>query len=279
MSERELNYIEKQPRFNIEKRMGPKQNEVSFSPERGGIITSLKLKDKEILYLDMDTFNDNLKNVKGGVPILFPNAGPLTEGPYPLEQHGFARDANWTTIESAPNEFITELKSDESTKEIFPFNFKTQTKTVLEEDGSASIYRETTNLETDKDMPLSEGLHPYFPVPENEKKNIKFDFPGGDVVESEIEKWTSGTPIKAIKIDNPKVSNPEVDLNVTIPGLGTLVFDFSPEYKRIWVWSQEGKDFICIEPVMRDAGGLVSDPEFIKPQETFSSKVNIRLEN
>ena len=53
-------------------------NEVSFSPERGGIITSLKLGGKELLYLDEETFRNPEVNVKGGIPILFPNAGPLS---------------------------------------------------------------------------------------------------------------------------------------------------------------------------------------------------------
>ena len=122
-------------------------------------------------------------------------------------------------------------------------------------------------------MPVSEGFHPYFPVPEDEKQNIRFDFPGGDIIEKSFSEWSQG---KTTKIDNPKVTDPNATLRVTIPKLGTLVLDVSPEYKRIWIWTQPGKDFICIEPVVRDAGGLVDDPELIKPQQTFSTKVNIR---
>ncbi|MFA4937082.1 MAG: hypothetical protein WC575_02205 [Patescibacteria group bacterium] len=261
-------------RFPIEKRIGPNNNEVSFSPQRGGIITSLKLKGEEVLYFDLNTFNDSEVNVKGGIPILFPNAGPLKEGPFLLRQHGFARNSeNWIVKDSPANEFIEELSSDEATKEVYPFNFLSRTKAILEEDGSMTLLRETTNLEHDKDMPVSEGLHPYFPVPDNEKKNIRFDFPGGEVVENSFSSWSQG---QTAKIDNPKLKDPSVVLRVMIPKLGTLALDVSQEYKRIWVWTQPGKNFICIEPVMRDAGGLINDPELIKPQHTFSTKINIR---
>jgi len=73
--------------------------EVSYSPERGGIITSIKIGDKEILYMDESTFNDKGANVKGGIPVLFPNAGAIpdeikTEEFANLKQHGFARESH-----------------------------------------------------------------------------------------------------------------------------------------------------------------------------------------
>ena len=45
----------------------------------------------------------------------------------------------------------------------------------------------------------------------------------------------------------------------------------------IWSLSKHKKDFFCIEPVMRDAGGIVEDPEKIKPKETFMARVNFKL--
>ena len=40
------------------KREGPKSNESIVNPERGGIITSLKLDGKEILYMDYYSYLD-----------------------------------------------------------------------------------------------------------------------------------------------------------------------------------------------------------------------------
>ena len=58
---------------------------------------------------------------------------------------------------------------------------------------------------------------------------------------------------------------------------GTLIIDLSPEYKKIWIWSMVGKDFICIEPIMRDAGGLIENPENIPPKKTLHTRVNFKL--
>lgn len=69
-------------------------------PERGGIVTEFKVGDKRILYLDEETLEDLEKNVRGGIPILFPQAGSLSEtSKYPLKQHGFARNMPWEVRE------------------------------------------------------------------------------------------------------------------------------------------------------------------------------------
>jgi D-hexose-6-phosphate mutarotase len=71
--------MEKNPQLKIETVKTPEGNEVSFCPERGGIITSIKFDGNEVLYMDDETFNNKEVNVKGGVPILFPNAGPIPD--------------------------------------------------------------------------------------------------------------------------------------------------------------------------------------------------------
>lgn len=274
-----------EPRFHIETISTPDGGEVSFSPERGGIITSLKLnkgKDgplTELLYLDMDTFNEPGKNVKGGVPPLVPNAGPLGEGTsFPmLKQHGFARDsAAWFQETTGdPRTFLESLDPDNAMKEAFPYEWHHSMGGTLEEDGSFTLRQRMTNRETEKAMPLSMGLHPYFRVDPERKNNITFDFPGGKEIEDNWQVWAKGG---TVRVDNPKAKDPKAVLRVGIPDLGTIVLDVSREYKRIWVWSQPGKGFVCVEPVMRDAGGLDDDPEMVPPNATFEGRVNIRLE-
>lgn len=248
----------------IEKVVTPGGNEVSSSAERGGIILGIKFQDKEILYLDNEIFKNVENPVRGGIQILFPNAGPipgeLQEGELKnLKQHGFARNEKWET-ETIDNGFIETLNSSEETEKIYPYKFKLTIKVEFDTDNSLTITQITENLEKDKEMPISSGLHPYFKVPNDEKKNIKFNYPGGEIIEEKIKNWEDD--IKAISLENPNMP-----IEIDIPGLGTLVFEISEEYKRIWVWSQAGKDFICIEPVMRDKGGIISDPVKIKPGE------------
>jgi len=273
------NYFEKQ-NLKIETIKGFNGGEASYCPERGGIISSLKLNNKEILYLDEKTFQDTSINVKGGIPILFPNAGPLTENSeFPnLPQHGFARNSKWKT-ENVDDGFKETLITNEETALMYPYNFDFSISGKFTSDGSFLMNQEVENKEKEKELPLSFGFHPYFKVPGEEdsntkKKNIKFNFEGGNLIEEQVETWANG---KAISIDNPKVKNPEAIMEIEIPGLGTLSIEASPEYKKIWVWSMPEKDFICVEPVMRNKNGLINDPEKIKPKEKFSASIKFNL--
>lgn len=252
----------------------PEGNEVSFCPERGGIITSLKLNGQEILYLDQDTFKDINVNVKGGIPILFPNAGPIpdnmkTEALKNLKQHGFVRNSKFNSIKKI-NVFNESLSSDLKTKEVYPYDFKLSIDGHFEKDNSFSIIQTVENI-GENEMPISSGFHPYFKVSSEEKKNIKFNFKGGDYIKDQFEKWSNNEYVS--------IENPNEPIEIVIPNLGVILLNFSKEYKRIWVWSMEGKDFICVEPVMQDVGGIITDPEKIKPNSTHFSSINILLKN
>lgn len=258
--------------LKIETVKSPEDSEVSFCPERGGIITSIKIKGKEILYLDEETFKNSEVNVKGGVPILFPNAGQIPdeikfENLKNLKQHGFARDSKFNS-EKTTDGFKENLISNSNTKEVYPYDFNLSLDCHFGKDNSFSIIQTVENT-GENEMPISSGFHPYFKVPSEQKNNIKFNFKGGDFVEEQVAVWANG---KAVSIENPNTP-----LEVEIPGLGILVFNISKEYQRIWVWSQEGKDFVCIEPVMRDKGGIILNPEIIKTKEKLTTTFNILL--
>ncbi len=259
----------------IETIKGPNGSEVSFYPERGGIINSMVLNGKEILYLDEETFKDENANVRGGIPILFPNSGSLSENSlYPdLAQHGFARKLKWKK-ESIQNGFKEILLSNEETKKIYPYDFRFSVSGNFEQDGSFTLEQVIENKE-EIDMPISMGLHPYFKVPNSEKKNIKFDFEGSKQIEDQIEKWSNG---EYISIDNPKIKDPKAVIKLIIPSLGTIIIDPSIEFEKIWIWSMPGQDFICVEPVMRDKNGLIDNPKMIKPKEKLKMSVNFKLE-
>lgn len=269
------NIIEQIDTLKIEKIQGPNEGEACYCPKRGEIITSIKLGGKEIIYLDEETFKNINTNVKGGIPILFPNAGPITENPeFPkLPQHGFARNSEWEN-EKTENGFKGTLLSNEETKKMYPFDFKFSVSGNFENDGSFTFKQEVENIGENIELPLSMGLHPYFKVPNDEKNKIQFNFEGGNEIEEKAEVWING---KAISINNPKIKDPNAIMEVIIPSLGSLIIDASIEYEKIWVWSMLGKDFVCIEPVMRDKDGLINNPEKVKPNEKFSAKVNFKL--
>jgi galactose mutarotase-like enzyme len=248
-------------------------DEVSFCPRRGGMITSLKLQGKEILYFDEVTFYDTQASVRGGMPILFPNAGIIPEGTQNselsnLKRHGFARDMAWS-FQKEERGFSESLVSNAETKKVFPYDFKLSLRGEFQDDGSFTVHQKIENLDT-RDLPVSSGLHPYFKVGRSDKGNIQFDFPGGDVIKGNTDEWLNGGTVC--------IDNPSTPISITIPNLGVLVLQLSPEYEKIWVWSMPEKDFICIESVMRDEGGIVQSPCMIESGKSLELSFNIRLE-
>ncbi len=258
----------------IERLEGESRNAVSFSPERGGIITSLQFGGQEVLYFDESTFNDPAKNVRGGVPVLFPNAGPGNEALYPgLKQHGVARLSHDWVKEAAPDnhlgsfaESLTILLPTPS----YPYMFRTGISGSFDEAGVFTLTQSAANLSTEKEMPVSMGLHPYFKVDNAKRKDIRFDFPGGAIAEERADVWMNDGTVS--------IDNPNTDMRVVIPDVGTLVLRASPEYKKIWIWSKPDGDFVCIEPVMNDEGGLVNSPHMIAPGAQLSAFLRVALE-
>lgn len=245
-----------------------KENEASFCPKRGGIITSLKFEGKEVFYFDRNTFEDEGQSVRGGIPILFPNAGELKENNiFPkLSRHGFARNMEWN-FEQGNNYFNESLTSSDKTKLVYPYNFNLKI-TGRFIDGYFNLTQEIENI-GNVDMPISSGLHPYFYVPNNEKENIIFDFPGGEYIKDNFETWSNGGTLY--------LDNPNVPLKIFIPSIGELFIKISKEYKKIWVWSLPDKDFICIEPMMGEVNGLIDKPTIIKPSQNLISSIEISL--
>src|SRR5688572_15677521 len=72
---------------------------VAIAPERGGIATRFDVGDRRVLFMDQETLRDPTKNVRGGVPVLFPTPGKLFDDRWSYagkagvqKQHGFARN-------------------------------------------------------------------------------------------------------------------------------------------------------------------------------------------
>src|SRR5436190_16724618 len=72
---------------------------------RGGMLTHLEVNGDEVLYLDEATLLNEMGNVRGGAPVLFPSPGKLTNDAWSyggrsgaMKQHGFARNVPWTVV-------------------------------------------------------------------------------------------------------------------------------------------------------------------------------------
>ncbi len=244
------------------------ENSVAVAPLRGGIISSLKLNGRELLYMKLETFADPTKNVKGGIPILFPNAGPVDDPRFYLKQHGFARTSDeWAYIPGHDGCSFSEALDTHASAD-YPYESTVTVEAALQEDGSALITQTALNRGSEP-MPVSMGLHPYFAVPAGRKGEVRFDFPGGEIAEKESAVWMEGGTVS--------LDNPGTPLTVRIPGHGTLTLHVSVEFKKIWVWSLPDEDFICVEPVMRDVNGIATDPELVAPGASVVGTLSIQF--
>ena len=247
---------------------------IKIVPERGGLITEWQSEGKSLLYFDLDRFLDKEKSIRGGIPILFPICGNLSEDyliagkKYFLKQHGFARDLPWSIFLLKDNLGVRLKLSDK--KELyssFPFFFTINMDVRLMERG-LQISVQINNHSQDK-MPFAFGLHPYFQVKDLQK--IKID----------------GLPRKCIDQTNMKVTNVSDQIRILDKGVDFLSFPsssiklfdslsrnvielihHSPMDTTV-IWTDPPRRMVCIEPWTSPRNSLVTGDRKleIKPQE------------
>lgn len=212
-----------------------------ISPARGALATSLKVGGTDVLYLDRATFDDASKNVRGGIPTLFPYAGKLDNAVFQaagttMNQHGFGRNKSWHVLEKLSGSLRLGLAADEETRELYPYGFfAEQTFTLLPRGMLVELL--IANLDP-KPLPVSPGWHPYFSCNGSNKAEVLCDAPG----------FVAGSTRNDIEFDFGITAPQTGRARAEVPGLGTLSLSFSPEMRHLQFWSQPGKDFICIEP-------------------------------
>lgn len=134
-------------------------------------INSVGAEIKAIKYQNEDRLHDsNPKYWSRSAPILFPNVGKFKNDitniqgkPYKLPKHGFLRDSEMQVVHQNDYSIAFSLKSNEKTKEIYPFDFEVMIKYVLINNflESSIIVKNNSNCT----MPFNLGLHPAFKVP------------------------------------------------------------------------------------------------------------------
>ena len=155
--------------------LSSQSSQVQFSPARGAIVTSLKVDGNDVLYLDMETFRDPEKNVRGGIPVLFPICGPQAEHPDlpTMKQHGFARNLPWQVTEQSPSRAVLILSDNTETRALYPHRFQ-YTLTYVAQERGLRIEQQITNQGAEP-MPLQYGFHPYFLA--EDKAALGFELP------------------------------------------------------------------------------------------------------
>lgn len=209
-------------------------------------------------------------------PVLFPVVGKPKDNKftyedkdYPMGQHGFARDMEFTCTSQAADEIWFALKANEETLAKYPFLFQLEIGYRLTGNTIKVLWR-VTNCEEKKDMYFSIGAHPAFmcPVNEGEKQtaySIRMDAKGkvryfflnpenGLLRDREYELMLDNGSHKlsegffdesAYVIENSQVS--KVSL-VDPQGKEYITVSFDAPLVGIWSPEKKHAPFVCIEP-------------------------------
>lgn len=206
-------------------------------------------------------------------PILFPFVGALKENRYFYNgekfdittRHGFARDNEF--VVSAQDEKSVEFlfESNESTKKIYPFDFKLYLKYVLEGKKLRLEYR-VENL-GDKKMYFSLGAHPAFSTPLSDGVDYSDYYVEFEKEESGEVNILNGLYVNS-QVKNRAFDGKKIVLNRELFAKDALIVEkpnshkinlkndktgynlsFSYEgFKYIAFWNVSGAEYVCLEP-------------------------------
>ncbi|MFZ3171594.1 MAG: hypothetical protein WA118_06395 [Carboxydocellales bacterium] len=262
-------------------------------PARGGIITEWAVDGEAVLYLDPQTLQDNSKNIRGGIPILFPICGPLRDGQYQWEdqtyqmkQHGLARNLLWevTGVEVSDGEALLSLETvaNSETKLVYPFDFQLVFNYVLKP--NSLLIKQSYLNNSAKVMPFYAGFHPYFYAPQ--RQGVKLNIPSPTSRYRNLLTGLEEEFAGCLRLEDVPEGNYVFEQlsgqKVTLGNYGTgreIVLEFAEEFRKIVVWALAGQDFVCVEPWMADNYTLNTGQGLYKlgPKEQLDTWISITV--
>jgi galactose mutarotase-like enzyme len=263
------------------------ETSITVVPERGGIITTFTKKGREILYLNKDTLFDCEANIRGGIPVLFPICGQLTNGEYQLDDkmyrmknHGFARNQSWEVVQIGTNDSASitlSLKSNAETKQVFPFDFELIFTYSLV-GSKLTISQEYRNF-SDREMPIYAGFHPYF---KTQHKDLVYQIKATEYIDyndMKVKQINNGLGLADKKESLIIVDSSEPQIAFEIPELQSeITLNYGEEFKYVVLWTEAGKDFVCVEPWMAKNNAFnegKSELVLIKPKASLHTHFSI----
>jgi galactose mutarotase-like enzyme len=233
-------------------------SQIEVVPERGGIVTSWRINNQEVFYLDTERFTHPDLSVRGGNPILFPLCGNLPNDTYnvdgtdyKIKQHGFARELPWTATSQSHDggaSVTVELGSNEQTKAVYPFDFHLAFTYTLR-GNTLEIRQEYKNLSSTP-MPFSSGFHPYFLC--GDKNQIEANIPSVSYEDNRTKEsfaFDGKFDFDQDEIDSVfgKLSSRSTSVTDNDRKL-KIAIDYDDFYTYLVFWTVKGKDFYCLEP-------------------------------
>lgn len=245
-------------------------------------------------------------------PVLFPNVGKhygnhyrIGDKEYASKQHGFARDTDFTCIDSTLDSVTHQIRSTEETKEVYPFDFVLRIRHILKGRTLTVSWKVANNSDTD--MYFAIGGHPAFRVPvlpDTRRSDYRLTFDGQESLTYLLLDPESGTA-KAEEKATLKLENGTCQIEDHMFDHDALVFDNQitragiqlPDgtpylelrcvgFPNFGIWSaSQDAPFVCLETWMGrcdDCGftGDLSEKPFInhlKMDEMFETAYTIEI--
>lgn len=283
-----------------------KNLEVTVS-DKGAELTSLKDSGgKEYLWQGDEKYWNRQS------PILFPFIGRLKnkefiyEGKkYPMMQHGFARDMEFTCIEEKKDEIWFEITDNEETYKIYPFKFLLKIGYRLVEN-KLEVLWEVENTDN-KTMYFNIGAHPGFNCPiDGEEDKVGYSLEFNSEGNPKHYGADSATGLRLSELSELKLENGRSVINKEYFDETTYIFEdnqiseasivkpngdkyvtvkFDMPILAIWSMEKMNAPFICIEPWFgrcdrTEFEGELSEREFnlvLNAGEKFNNVYSIEI--
>lgn len=280
----------------------------------GGELISFQLDGEEKIHQGEDCIDENGKVYwKRHDPILFPIVGKLKKNQtiikgktYEMTQHGFARDSEFEPITKLENYHSYLLKSNESTKAKYPYDFSLSITYRTEENKLTTIYKLIN--EGDDNMPFGIGGHPAFQINlqdliqgeyylefEEDEEKIHFLYLIDGLIGTEYAKNILENK-RIINLNDKSFENDaiimkgltshKISLKKKTGNKKILSMDFTG-FPYLAIWAKPKAPFICIEPWMTTADTISSngifaekpDTIFLEPHKEFECRYTVEFFN
>ncbi|MBQ7277422.1 MAG: aldose 1-epimerase family protein [Bacilli bacterium] len=251
------------------------------------VINTRGAEQESLIYKGFDYMRkrDDFWNRKA--PVLFPIVGKLRDlktyidsNVYMMNQHGFARDKEFTLFNEDENSIEFVSKYDEETLKMYPYKFNLFIKYEIK-DMEVNVYYNVKNVD-DNPIFFNIGAHPGFKLPLNEGNETFEDY---SIIFEEEENFdapsveSNGT--LNFDITTPFRNIKKIDLNykyfvidaIVLPHLKSRYVDLvNKDNKGIRfsfyglnsfaIWTRPNAPFVCLEPWQGYADKYNSDYNF-----------------
>lgn len=221
----------------------------------GGVVTSYVVDGQDYIAVRPDAKMDGSKPISGGLSHCWPQFGPGA-----IQQHGFARNVNWTVKSMSDTMVELEMAPSDYTKEMWDKPFHCTFSVDLQED---QLYTKMfVENKGEESFDFQSALHSYFTVSAIENLEIAGSFEGKEFLNKMVgegEMQTEERSVITIGEEYDRVYKGVNDPVLMDKGTGTTLSVLNTAgYEDTVLWNPYGNEgmgynnFVCVESVKFD---------------------------